>query len=112
MKKHAEHDVYAATTLDDVCRTILDISLEEGRDMEEGPFIGQNFVLDVRDALASLWPEKPERDRSNLQYGICFGLVAAMRSMEARQFMEAIRLMEAMQQEADRERELAPAQMA
>ena len=86
--------------------------LKKEETWKRGHSLVENFVLDVRDALASLWPEKPERDRSNLQYGICFGLVAAMRSMEARQFMEAIRLMEAMQQEADRERELAPAQMA
>ena len=58
---------------------------QQWKDLTEGTFVSDHSASKIREAVNEAMPEMLERDRSMMIEGICFGLAAAVRFVEATQ---------------------------
>lgn len=74
-----------------VCSSILEDAMDsDGRDLNTGEYLSQAAVDEVHQAVRFGMPTTPADDRSRFATGICTGLAAALRFLEAKQLEEDV----------------------
>ena len=86
MSEHDDDGLDVAALLVGVCSAILEDAIgNDGRDLNTGEYLSQAAVHEVHEAVRLGMPTMPDHDRSMFTTGICTGLAAALRLMEAKQ---------------------------
>ena len=86
MSQYDDDGLDVAALLVGVCSAILeDVIDNHGRGSETGEYISPAAVDEVHEAIRLGMPTTPDHDRYMFAAGICTGLAAAARFLEARQ---------------------------
>ena len=86
MSQHDDDGLDVAALLVGVCSAILEDSIgNDGRDLGTGEYLSQAAVREVHEAVRLGMPTMPDHDRTIFATGICTGLAAALRFLEAKQ---------------------------
>lgn len=84
MSQHDDNRVDVAALLVAVCSGILEDALtNDGQDLNAGEYLSQAAVREVHEAVRLGMPTTPDDERTVFATGICTGLVAALRYIEA-----------------------------
>lgn len=84
MIQHDDNGLDVAALLVGVSSAILADAIEDlGRDLDTGEYLSQAAVDEVHEAIRFAMPTMPANDRRLFGTGICTGLAAAMRFLEA-----------------------------
>ena len=86
MSQHNDNRIDTAALLVAVCSGILEDAIDNaGDDLTTGEYLSQAAVDEVHKAVRFGLPTMPADDRSLFATGICTGLAAALRFLEAKQ---------------------------
>ena len=86
MSEHDDPGLDVAALLVGVCSAILEDAVDsDGRDSNTGAYISQAAVDEVHEAIRLGMPTMAAHDRYLFAAGICTGLAAAVRHLEAKQ---------------------------
>ena len=86
MSQYGDDGLDIAALLVGVCAAILEDAIDnDGRDLNTGEYISQAAVDEVDEAIRLAMPTMSDHDSSMFATGICTGLAAAVRFLEAKQ---------------------------
>ena len=86
MSEYDDDRLDVAALLVGVCSAILEESIgNDGRDLGTGEYLSPAAVDEVHEAIRLGMPTTPDSDRYMFATGICTGLAAAVRFLEAKQ---------------------------